>query len=59
VNAAGDSEERADDNHERRVIDSCVEDPRRLANKKVIKTDKAGEDDAKLMVVPLPVMLRD
>jgi len=36
-----------------------VEDPRRLANQEVIKTDKAGEANAKLMVVPLPVMLRD
>ncbi len=59
MNAAGNNEERPDDNYECRVIDSRVEDPGRLANQDVIKTDKAGEADAKLMVVPLPMMLRD
>src|SRR5262245_1498741 len=59
VNPAGDHEERANDNHECGVIDSCLEDPRRLAYKEIIKTDKAAEDNAKLVVVLLPVMLRD
>jgi hypothetical protein len=36
-----------------------VEDPGRLATKEVIKTDEAGKYNAKLMVVPFPVMLRD
>jgi hypothetical protein len=36
-----------------------MEDPRRLANQEIINTNKTGEDNAKLMVVPLPMMLRD
>src|SRR5215813_1448210 len=59
VNSTRDNEERPDDNHECSVIDPCVEHPRRPANQEVIKTDKAGEANAKLMVVTLPVMLRD
>src|SRR5215831_3305394 len=55
VNPAGNNEERANDNHECRVIDSCVEDPRRLTNKEVIETNKAGENSANFVVVTLPV----
>ena len=59
VNSAGDNEERADDNHECRVIDSCVEDPCQLTNKEVIETNRAGENNANLMIVPFPVMSGD
>src|SRR5262249_16563311 len=59
VNPAGNNEERANDNHEGRVIDSWVEERGRVTNKEVIETNKAGENNANLVVVTLPVMLRD
>ncbi len=60
MNSACDHEERTDYDHESQVIDSRVNDPRGLLNdKEIIQTNYAGESDAKLVVMTLPMMLSD
>ena len=60
MNSTGDNEERTDYDHEGQVIDSRVNDPRGLFNdEEIIQTNYAGESDAKLVVVTLPMMLSD
>src|SRR5881397_4217370 len=60
MNSACDNEERTDDDHEGHIIDSRVNDPRGLlSNEEMIQTNYAGESDAKLVVMPLPMMLSD
>src|SRR6266850_126643 len=60
MNSTSDNEERTDYDHEGQVIDSRVNDPRRLLNdEEIIQTNYAGESDAKLVVVTFPMMLSD
>src|SRR5467141_1980960 len=60
MNSAGDNEERTVDDPEGHIIDSRVNDPRGLINnEEMIQTNYAGESDAKLVVMPLPMMLSD
>ena len=60
MNSTGDNKERTDYDHEGQVIDSRVNDPRGLLNdEEIIQTNYAGESDAKLVVVTLPMMLSD
>ena len=60
MNSACDNEERTDYDHEGHVIDSRVNDARGLLNdEEIIQTNYAGESDAKLVVMTLPMMLSD
>src|SRR3989442_14488539 len=60
MNSACDNEERTHDDHEGHIIDSRVNDPRGLLNnEEMIQTNYAGESDAKLVVMPLPMVLSD
>ena len=60
MNSACDNEERTDHDHEGHVVHSRVQDARcLLQNKEVIKANYAGQDQAKDMVIAVPIMLRD
>ena len=60
MNPARDDEERTNHDDESRVIDSSAGDARRLPNdEQMIKANDAGQRDAKLMVMTLPMLLRD
>ena len=60
MNSACDNEERTDDDHEGHIIDSGVNDARGLLNnQEIIETNYAGESDAKLVVMTLPMTLSD
>ena len=53
-------EEGTNDDHEGRVIDSGLDNTCGLVeNKEIVKAHNGGQHDAKLVVVTLPVMLRD
>ena len=60
MNSACDNEERTYYDDEGQVIDSRVNDARELVNdEEIIQTNYAGESDAKLVVMTLPMMLSD
>src|SRR5438094_7324890 len=60
MNSACDNEERTDYDNEGDVLNSRVNDARGLLNnEEIIETNCAGESDAKLVVMTLPVMLSD
>src|SRR5262249_32276591 len=57
---AGDNKAGTNNSHEGRVVDSSVDDAGRLMDyEQMIKADNAGQHNAKLVVVTLPVMLRN
>src|SRR5262245_27324189 len=60
MNAPCDNEERPNNDYESRVINSGANNPRWLSqDQKVVKTNNAGECEAKFVVVALPMMLRN
>src|SRR5438034_7690155 len=60
MNSACDNEERTDDDHEGHIIDSRMNDTRGLLNnQEIIEANYAGESDAKLVVMTLPMTLSD
>src|SRR6266487_429346 len=60
MNSACDNEERTDRDHESHIIDSGVNDARGpLNNQEIIQTNYAGESNAKLVVMTLPMTLGD
>ena len=60
MNPARHKEERTDHDHEGHVVDSGTQDARRLIDdEQMIKANHAGQDEAKLVVMTVPMVLRD